>query len=209
MSPIDTFHANHQIVCALNERGARYIVVGGAATIYYVPERPTEHGGELDLLIERSESNAEKVIAALASIGYTHPEYTVERLTGPKWVRLPVDNGYFYADILTPEGGEHFEEHWNGAADETIGNMPVRVISIEGQIERLTRSPHEKHKQIKPASVAAVAVEHRGDAQVERLGSAVGVGRGEGIDVARAGPASRPRTSPRTTSWPPSPSLHR
>jgi hypothetical protein len=147
MPPIETFHANHQIVRALNERGARYLVVGGAATIYYVPDRPTEHRGELDLLIEKTEPNAEKVIAALQSIGYSHADYTVERLTGPKWVRLPMDNGYFYADILTPEGGEDFEAHWKQAREERIDHMLVRVISIESQIERLSRSPHEKHQR--------------------------------------------------------------
>lgn len=147
MASVDTFGANHDLVRALNAQGARYLVVGGAATIYYVRERPTEHAGELDLLIERSVPNVEKVLAVLKSIGYFHPDYTVERLAAPKWVRLPVDNGSLYADILTPEGGEDFESHWKDAVDERIAYMPVKVISIEGQIERLSRSPHEKHKR--------------------------------------------------------------
>jgi len=147
MGPIGTFGGNHLLVRALNAHGARYLVVGGAATIYYVPDRPTEHRGELDLLIERGVPNVEKVLAALQSIGYFHPDYTVERLSAPRWVRLPVDDGSLYADILTPEDGEDFEAHWKSALDETIGYTPVKVISIAGQIERLSLSPHEKHKR--------------------------------------------------------------
>jgi ATP-dependent protease ClpP protease subunit len=90
MAPIGTWGGNHDLVRALNAQGARYLVVGAVATIYYVPDRPTEHRGELDLLIERSVPNAEKVLSALQSIGYFHPDYTVERLTGPRWVRLAI-----------------------------------------------------------------------------------------------------------------------
>jgi hypothetical protein len=147
VAPIGTFGANHELMRALNAHGARYLVVGGAATIYYVPDRPTEHAGELDLLIDRSVANVEKVLAALRFIGYFHPDYTVERISGPKWVRLPVNNGSLYADILTPEGGEDFDGHWKDALDERIDHLPVKVISIKGQIGRLSRSPHEKHKR--------------------------------------------------------------
>src|SRR5712691_7843877 len=119
--PIETFSANRELVRALNSNGARYLVVGGSATKYYVPDRPTEHANELDLLVEKTVPNIEKVLAALQSIGYWHPDYTVERLVKPGWTRLPVDNGSLYADILTPDEAEDVAGYWPRARDETIG----------------------------------------------------------------------------------------
>jgi ferredoxin-fold anticodon binding domain-containing protein len=47
---------------ALNEQGARYIVVGGMAVIHHGFLRATE---DIDLLLERSRDNQAKVFAAL------------------------------------------------------------------------------------------------------------------------------------------------
>ena len=58
MAPIGTWGGNHDLVSALNAHGVRYVVVGGAATKLYVPDRESEHPGELDLLIEPTLGNA-------------------------------------------------------------------------------------------------------------------------------------------------------
>src|SRR5713226_2607388 len=47
---------------ALNAQGARYLVIGGMAIIHYGLLRATE---DIDLLLERSPENLEKVRAAL------------------------------------------------------------------------------------------------------------------------------------------------
>ena len=47
---------------ALNEQGARYVVVGGMAVIHHGLLRATE---DIDLLLERSRENQAKVFAAL------------------------------------------------------------------------------------------------------------------------------------------------
>ena len=49
----------------LNEQGAKYIVIGGMAVIYHGHLRATE---DIDLLIERSAENQEKVFRALAEL---------------------------------------------------------------------------------------------------------------------------------------------
>ena len=98
------------------------------------------------MLIDPTIDNAKKVIAALCSIGFSNPDWPAERLAKP-WCQLRVDNGYYYADILTPEHGEDFARYWENAVEETIGYMPVRVISSEDQQHRLLRSPQEKHKR--------------------------------------------------------------
>jgi predicted nucleotidyltransferase len=51
-------------VCALlNDEGARYLVIGGQAVILHGSVRTTE---DVDILIEATEANAAKIIAALS-----------------------------------------------------------------------------------------------------------------------------------------------
>lgn len=55
-------------VCAvLNETGSRYLVIGGIACILHGYVRATT---DVDILIERSLANAERVLAALERVGY-------------------------------------------------------------------------------------------------------------------------------------------
>lgn len=55
-------------VCAeLNRTGARYLVMGGIACILHGHVRATT---DLDILIERTEENARRVLEALEGVGY-------------------------------------------------------------------------------------------------------------------------------------------
>ncbi len=56
-----------QVCEALNAAGARYLVIGGIACILHGYVRAT---ADLDVLIERSTDNAERVLDGLARTGY-------------------------------------------------------------------------------------------------------------------------------------------
>ncbi len=56
-----------QVCAALNRSGAKYLVIGGVACILHGYARTTE---DVDILIERTEANAGRVLAALARVGY-------------------------------------------------------------------------------------------------------------------------------------------
>jgi len=56
-----------QVCEALNRSRAKYLVIGGVACILHGYARGTE---DVDILIERTETNAERVLAALARVGY-------------------------------------------------------------------------------------------------------------------------------------------
>ena len=56
-----------QVCRALNSAGARYLVIGGIACILHGYVRATT---DLDILIERTLDNAERVLAGLAATGY-------------------------------------------------------------------------------------------------------------------------------------------
>src|SRR2546430_17501792 len=56
-----------QVCAALNRSGAKYLVIDGVACILHGYARTTE---DVDILIERTEANAGRVLAALARVGY-------------------------------------------------------------------------------------------------------------------------------------------
>jgi len=56
-----------QVCAALNRSGAKYLVIGGVACILHGYARTTE---DVDILIERTEVNAGRVLKALARVGY-------------------------------------------------------------------------------------------------------------------------------------------
>jgi hypothetical protein len=67
-----------QICKELNAAGAKYLVIGGVACVLHGYVRATT---DLDILIECSEKNAERVLAALARAGYGFArEWTAKEL---------------------------------------------------------------------------------------------------------------------------------
>ena len=56
-----------QVCAALNRDKAKYLVIGGVACILYGYARATE---DIDILIERTEANAARVLKALSVLGY-------------------------------------------------------------------------------------------------------------------------------------------
>ena len=70
---------NVALLRALNNYDVEYLVVGGRAVSYYYPQRAV---GDLDLLVNATLENAEKVRSALISLGMNDFEHT--KLTKPK-----------------------------------------------------------------------------------------------------------------------------
>jgi hypothetical protein len=64
-----TFHGNVPFVAALLKAEARFLVVGGLAVKFYRRDRVVD---DLDLLIEPTVSNAERVLGALSKFDPTH-----------------------------------------------------------------------------------------------------------------------------------------
>ena len=52
---------------ALNRAKARYLVIGGIACILHGYARATD---DIDILVERTEENADRILKALATLGY-------------------------------------------------------------------------------------------------------------------------------------------
>ena len=127
---LHTFHLNDNLLKALNDQKVKYLVVGGLAVHHYCPERIVD---DLDLLIEPTLENAEKVKDALKKIGMNVDELNVQGLT-KEWKRLCLKK-FLNADILTPGGGLDFNITFRNSIEVNVNGIPVRVMSCTDLLE--------------------------------------------------------------------------
>ncbi len=96
----------------LRGRRVRALVVGAHAVAYHAKPRYTK---DIDLLIEPSEANAERLLQALDDFGFGGLDLTVEDFASPgKIVQLGYEPNR--VDFITSLGSVSFEEAWAGRA---------------------------------------------------------------------------------------------
>jgi Nucleotidyl transferase of unknown function (DUF2204) len=110
---------------ALNDANAKYLIVGGLALAFHDRPRFTK---DLDIFIDRSPDNAVCVYKALANFGAPLHALTVEDLQSSELVyQIGVDP--VRVDILTDIDGIIFDDAWSRRLSESYGDIPVTVIA--------------------------------------------------------------------------------
>jgi hypothetical protein len=116
------------LLLAFNEQQVKFLVVGGYALGRYTEPRVTK---DLDIFVEISEDNAQRVFAALAAYGAPLAGYT------PKDFQDPY-SGYQFGfppsqiDLIFAISAVSFEEAWRDSVPGQTGDgIPVRYISLE------------------------------------------------------------------------------
>ena len=118
---------NVALLRALNYHDVEFLVVGGQAVSYYYPQREV---GDLDLLVNATLENAEKVRSALISLGMNDFEHA--KLNKPK-VQIPL-KVLHDADIITPEDGFDFSVALSRSVQAEIKGIPISIPSVEDLI---------------------------------------------------------------------------
>ena len=126
---------------AFSEEEVRYLVVGGYAFAEHVEPRYTK---DLDVWIERSADNADRVLAALRSFGAPLRELSKDDLTSPGTfyqIGLPPNR----IDIITQLEEMDFADCWNRRKTGQIGELAVEYISALDLMENKERTgrPHD------------------------------------------------------------------
>ena len=118
-------------VCgALNRGKARYLVIGGVACILHGYARATD---DIDILIERTAANAERVLKALAGVGYGFArEWSAgEMLKKP----ITVIGDDPRVDIFTVAWKLKYEHAAPNASSVSIEGVRIPLIGIDDLIE--------------------------------------------------------------------------
>ncbi len=110
------FHAEH----------VEYVVVGGYAVIAHGFPRTT---GDIDILVRPTLANAQRVVRALISYGFTNQEFeVVDFTTTPNF--LSFSRADLWIDLMTQLLGVTFEECATDALVVEITGIPVHYINL-------------------------------------------------------------------------------
>jgi len=118
-----------RICQALNAAGARYLVIGGIACILHGYVRATT---DLDLLIERTRDNAERVLDALAKTGYGFArEWGARELLARPITVIGDDPA---VDIFTVAWTLKYEQAVGRAASARVEGVDIPFIGLDDLI---------------------------------------------------------------------------
>ena len=105
--------------------GVRFVIIGGRAVQFHGHNRPTE---DLDLLIETSPQNGNRLLEALKSLGteFTEPD-VAEKLSEDRRAKGSVC--FYPVEYLTAINAVPFVDAWADAVPATVDCITVHVLS--------------------------------------------------------------------------------
>ena len=118
---------NYDAPILFNRHRVRYCVVGAYALAFHVRPRYTK---DLDIFVEPSVKNGERIVDALQEFGFGSLKVTAEDFVQPeRFIQL----GYepVRVDLLTSLAGFTFEQVWRHRALGRYGGVRVPVIGRE------------------------------------------------------------------------------
>lgn len=119
------FGGNESLVRALGDSGVRFLVVGGLALSWHFRDRQAD---DMDLMLDPSPENAERVVQALAKVGLHAASAQPFAQTGKQF---PLKGGSLYAELLTPHpDGITYADADADAVPAQLFGIPVRLASM-------------------------------------------------------------------------------
>ena len=112
---------------ALSDAGARFLVVGAYAVSFHSEPRAT---GDLDLWTDPAPANAARVYQALIAFGAPVSELSEADLSTPDVV-FQIGVAPRRIDIMTTITGVSFAEAWAARAEATYGDVGFPIIGID------------------------------------------------------------------------------
>lgn len=115
-----------EFLCELNAADVRYLIIGGYALAVHARPRATQ---DLDILFERSEQNANRLLQALSRFfGGMTIDQTAADLVRTDTI-LQIGNPPLRIDLFTDIPGiEIFQAAWEAGLVGAFGTVPTRYI---------------------------------------------------------------------------------
>lgn len=115
-----------ELLQLFNKHRVRYCIVGAFALAFHARPRFTK---DLDLLVEPSEKNGERIVAALDEFGFARLNLTSADFSKPKKV---IQLGYepVRVDLVTSLTGVTFSTVWKNRKSGHLGGSKVNFIGV-------------------------------------------------------------------------------
>jgi len=114
-----------ELLRKFNEHQIKYLIVGAYAVMKYTEPRYTK---DLDVWIEPSRVNAEKVFRALAEFGAPLDSVTTEDFSNPELI-FQIGIAPHRIDILMSVKGLQFAEAWARRIETRFDDVPLQIVS--------------------------------------------------------------------------------
>jgi len=135
-----------EMLSALNETGADFLIVGAHAVAAHGHPRAT---GDLDIWIRPTPTNARQVLGALKQFGAPISTIALEDLSQPQTV-FQIGVSPCRIDILTSITGVDFDQAWENKIEIRVNDLTVFCIGKQDLIQN-------KNVLARPQDLADVA----------------------------------------------------
>ncbi len=131
-----------EFVASLNSNGVEYVIVGAFALAFHGFPRYT---GDLDILVNRSPENVERLVDALTRFGFGSTGLSAsDFLEKDRVIQLGVAPNRI--DLLTAITGVEFEEVWQDRMSSVLDGLPVSFIDKASLIQNKKASGRAQDK---------------------------------------------------------------
>lgn len=151
-----------EFIAALNAHGVRYLLIGAHAVAFHARPRATK---DLDILIDPTPANAQKVLAALRDFfGGTDLSYTAEDVMDPNCI-IQLGVAPVRIDLLSAiPGCPNFQAAWKRRVEARFGFVPAQYIGLDDLIRNKEATDREQDRadaSVLRRAVAAKSVSPR------------------------------------------------
>ena len=126
------------VFASFQRNNVRYLVIGGIAAVLYGVPRATF---DLDILIEPTKENAQKLLDALAEIGFGTAQMTSAEEIVDTEITIFTDRIRLDVQTFTP--GISFEDAWRKRVTMTYEGQEFEVVSFADLIQSKTAAGRE------------------------------------------------------------------
>jgi hypothetical protein len=116
-----------EFIQLLNNNQVKYLVIGVYAVAVHGHPRYTK---DIDIWIEISEENAQKLVTALTQFGFESLGLTSEDFQTPNQI---IQLGYppNHIDLITNPDGIDFQTCYDSKIEVTLNDVPVKFINLD------------------------------------------------------------------------------
>lgn len=111
----------------LKENDVRYLLIGGYAVGYHGYARTTE---DMDIWVAIESDNAQKIVNALKTFGFDHPELNTSLFLDEKKI-IRMGHPPMRLEITTSISGVDFNECYKSRIVDTIDGIEVSLIDLQ------------------------------------------------------------------------------
>jgi uncharacterized nucleotidyltransferase DUF6036 len=121
------------VFASFQKNDVKYLVIGGIAAVLYGVPRATF---DLDILIDPTKANAEKLLDALAEIGFGTARMTdAEEIVGHE---ITIFTDRVRLDVQTSTPGLRFEDAWPRRVTMSFAGQDFEVVCLADLIQSKT-----------------------------------------------------------------------